>query len=30
MFAAAVPVLAFHRIRYVGEPVAIVVAQTLV
>lgn len=29
MFAAAMPVLAFERIRYVGEPVAIVVAQTL-
>ncbi len=29
MFAAAMPVLAFDRIRYVGEPVAIVVAQTL-
>jgi hypothetical protein len=25
MFAAAMPVLAFDRIRYVGEPVAIVV-----
>ena len=29
MFAAAMPVLARDRIRYVGEPVAIVVAQTL-
>ena len=28
MFAAAMPVLAVDRIRYVGEPVAIVVAQT--
>jgi aerobic carbon-monoxide dehydrogenase large subunit len=29
MFAAAMPVLAAERIRYVGEPVAIVVAETL-
>ncbi len=29
MIAAAMPVLAVDRIRYVGEPVAIVVAQTL-
>ena len=29
MFAAAMPVLAVDRIRYIGEPVAIVVAQTL-
>lgn len=29
MFAAAMPVLAFDCIRYVGEPVAIVIAQTL-
>lgn len=29
MFAAAMPVLASDRIRYVGEPVAIVVAETL-
>ena len=29
MFAAAMPVLAHDRIRHVGEPVAIVVAQTL-
>ena len=29
MFAAAMPVLAVDRIRYVGEPVAIVVAETL-
>jgi carbon-monoxide dehydrogenase large subunit len=29
MFAAAMPVLAVDRIRYVGEPVAIVVAATL-
>jgi carbon-monoxide dehydrogenase large subunit len=29
MFAAAMPVLAHDRIRYVGEPVAIVVAETL-
>jgi carbon-monoxide dehydrogenase large subunit len=29
MFAAAMPVLAADRIRYAGEPVAIVVAQTL-
>ncbi len=28
MFVAAMPVLAFDRIRYVGEPVAVVVAQT--
>jgi len=29
MFSAAMPVLAVERIRYVGEPVAIVVAETL-
>ncbi|CAN5159696.1 xanthine dehydrogenase family protein molybdopterin-binding subunit [soil metagenome] len=29
MFVAAMPVLAFDRIRYVGEPLAIVVAKTL-
>ena len=29
MFSAAMPVLAAERIRYVGEPVAIVVAETL-
>jgi carbon-monoxide dehydrogenase large subunit len=29
MFAAAMPILARDRIRYVGEPVAIVIAQTL-
>jgi len=29
MFAAAMPVLAGERIRYIGEPVAIVVAETL-
>ena len=29
MFAAAMPALATDRIRYVGEPVAIVVAETL-
>ena len=29
MFSAAMPVLAANRIRYVGEPVAIVVADTL-
>ena len=29
MFAAAMPVLAHDRIRYVGEPVAIVVAETV-
>ena len=29
MFSAAMPVLAGNRIRYVGEPVAIVVADTL-
>lgn len=29
MFRAAMPVLALDRIRYVGEPVAIVVARTL-
>jgi carbon-monoxide dehydrogenase large subunit len=29
MFRAAMPVLAVDRIRYVGEPVAIVVAETL-
>ena len=29
MFSAAMPVLAADRIRYVGEPVAIVVAETL-
>ena len=28
MFAAAMPVLAHDRVRYVGEPVAIVVAET--
>lgn len=28
MFVAAMPVLAFDRIRYVGEPVAVVIAQT--
>ncbi len=28
MFVAAMPVLAFDRIRYVGEPIAVVVAQT--
>jgi carbon-monoxide dehydrogenase large subunit len=28
MFVAAMPALAFDRIRYVGEPVAIVIAQT--
>lgn len=28
MFAASMPVLALDRIRYVGEPIAIVVAQT--
>lgn len=29
MFAAAMPVLAHDRIRYIGEPIAIVVAATL-
>jgi aerobic carbon-monoxide dehydrogenase large subunit len=29
MFPAAMPVLAHERVRYVGEPVALVVAQTL-
>jgi carbon-monoxide dehydrogenase large subunit len=28
MFGASMPVLAAHRVRYVGEPVAIVVAET--
>ena len=28
MFVAAMPVLAFDRIRYVGEPVAVVIART--